>query len=82
MAIQSVQIDPAGGGGGGVSQGEFDAHTHDYRRIDTIGNDSNTGYTSPNRATLVDDGEVNPSGESRIRSIGIAASTQQTGVPT
>ncbi len=80
MAIQSVQIDPAGGGG--VSQAEFDAHTHNYRRIDTIGNDSNTSYSSPNRATLVDDGEVNPAGESRMRSIGIASSTQPTGVPT
>jgi hypothetical protein len=79
MAIQSFQLDPAAGG---VSQAEFDSHTHGYRRLDQIGIDDVTNYSSPNRATVTDDAEVSIGEQARARAVGVTVSTQQTAVPT
>ena len=79
MAIQSMLIDPAAGG---VSQAAFDAHTHDYRRVDQIGVDDVAAYSSPNTTAIVDDTEVVAAEQGRVRSIGVTVSTQQTGAPT
>jgi hypothetical protein len=79
MAIQSMQLDPAAGG---VSQAEFDAHTHNYRRVDQIGIDDLQNYSSPTRVTVVDDSEVNVGGSKAGKAIGVTVSTQQTEVPT
>lgn len=81
MAIQSFQIDP---GAGGVSQAEFDNHTHGYRRIDGIGIDDTYTYADPARETVVDDTETSVGADyaKGAESIGVTVSTSQTSVPT
>jgi hypothetical protein len=80
MAIASFQIDPAAGG---VSQAEFDAHTHYYRKLMQIAVSRDHLYDPVERFDIVDDSEVvGFSGNNLdIEAVGITVSTEQTGVP-
>lgn len=68
-------------GGGGVGQGAFDAHTHNYRKFTQVGVDGVGNYSSPARANIVDDSEVNLTDSNKVAAVGITVSTQPTGVP-
>ena len=79
MAIQSFQLDPAAGG---VSQAEFDAHTHSYRQVSRLGTDVNKNYGSPTYVDVLDDTEVVSTPGNDMEAVGITTQTEQTGVPT
>lgn len=68
-------------GGGGVSQGVYDAHTHNYRKFMQVGVDGVGGYTNPVRTDIVDDSEVNLTDSNKVAAVGITVSTQATEVP-
>jgi len=78
MALQDMELGPAEG----VTQTEFDAHTHSYRRVDQVGVDDSQAYGSPSRVTIVDDTEVNVGQPKNVKAVGVTVSTQQTNVPT
>jgi hypothetical protein len=80
MALQSFQLDPAAGG---VSQAEFDSHTHSYRKLTQIGVSRDHLYTPVERFDIVDDSEVvGFSGNNLdLEAIGVTVSTDATGVP-
>ena len=75
MAIQSFQVSS------GVSQSEFDTHTHNYAKVTQFGVDSNKNYGSVTRIDIVDDSEVNGTDGTDLESIGITSSTTATGTP-
>ena len=79
MAIQSFQLDPAAGG---VSQAEFDAHTHAYRKITQIGADTSKFYDGPTRTDIVDNSEVYVTPMNDIEAMAVTVATDQTEVPT
>ena len=79
MAIQSFQIDPAAGG---VSQAEFDAHTHSYRKVTQLGVDERDQYNSPSRVTIVDDTESFAATAQDLEAVGITVATEATSTPT
>ena len=65
----------------GVSQSEFDAHTHNYRKLTTIGVDNSKNWVGPAYETVLDDQEVHVTDGSDAEAIGVTVSTQPTGVP-
>lgn len=77
--MAKVYLDP---NAGGVSQTEFDAHTHGYVKIIQLGVDANKNYGSPVKVDLQDGSEVNASDGTDLESIGITSAIVQTGVPT
>lgn len=79
MAIQSFQLDPAAGG---VSQSEFDAHTHAYRKITRVGADDDDKFLSPSWENIVDDTDTIASTSVDMEAVGITVATEQTEVPT
>jgi len=79
MAIQSFQLDPAAGG---VSQAEFDAHTHGYRKLTRIGSDDDDKWSAPIWADVVDDGDTHVENPVDVEAIGVTVVTDQTGTPT
>jgi hypothetical protein len=78
MAMQSFQLDP---NAGGVSQAEFDAHTHNYRKITQIGIDQSKNWVGPTYADVLDDQEVHVTDGTDAEAIGVVVSTEATGVP-
>ena len=78
MAIQSFQLDPAAGG---VSQAEFDAHTHGYRKIIRIGADSDDKWGSPTWVVVSDDGDTHAAENVDLEAVGVTVSTESTGTP-
>lgn len=79
MALQSFQLDPAGGG---VSQETFDIHTHGYRKITRIGADADDKWASPTWVDIVDDGDTHASENIDLEAVGVTVSTEQTEPPT
>ena len=79
MALQSFQIDPAAGG---VSQSEFDSHTHNYRQVTQIGVDERDQYDSPTRSALTDDAETVAATSQDLEAVGITVATAPTSTPT
>jgi len=65
----------------GVSHAIFDAHAHNYRKITTVGADSDIGYVSPTRVNVVDDSEVNTGETPAVRAIGVTVATLPTSIP-
>jgi hypothetical protein len=49
--------------------------------VDEIGIDDANAYTTPDRATVVDDSEVTAGGSKAGKRIGLTVSTQATDVP-
>ena len=79
MAIQSFQLDPAAGG---VSQAEFDVHTHGYRKLTRIGVDDDDKWGSPVWVDIVDDADNHASTSVDLEAAGVTVATEQTEVPT
>ena len=79
MALQSFQLDPAGGG---VSQATFDAHTHAYRKITRVGADDDDKFASPTWENIIDDGDTVAASSVDMEAVGITVATEQTEVPT
>ena len=79
MALQSFQLDPASGG---VSQSEFDTHTHAYRKIMRIGGDSDDKWNSPVWADVVDDSDTHMKESVDLEAVGVTVATEQTETPT
>ena len=75
MAREVIEL-PAG-----VSQVEFDAHKHDYRKLTQVGADSDVDFGSPIKADVVDDAEVNVGETPAVRAIGVTVATLPTGTP-
>lgn len=65
----------------GVDRGTFDAHTHDYRKITSVGVDGVGAYTSPAREDIVDDSEVAVTDSNKCNAVGVTVSTEPTGAP-
>lgn len=65
----------------GVSQDEFDAHTHNYRKLTRVGVDTKKGWTSPNWEDVVDGGDTHVAGNTDIEAAGITVTTSPTGPP-
>ena len=65
----------------GVSQGIFDAHTHNYRKLTQIGVDGVGIYTSPVRTNIADDSEVTATDSNKVNVVGVTVSTQPTSAP-
>lgn len=79
MGLQSDTIDPAAGG---VSQTEFDAHTHGYRKVTRIGVDDDDKWASPVWVDIVDDSDNVADTPVDVEAVGITVSTEQTDTPT
>jgi hypothetical protein len=79
MALQSFQLDPAGGVG--VSQAEFDSHTHAYRKITRVGADDDDKFGSPSWETIVDNADTVAFSIVDMEAVGITVATEQTGTP-
>ncbi len=65
----------------GVSQTEFDVHTHNYRKITELGVDGVGSYASPARIAIVDDSEVNITDSNKVAAVRVSVATQSTEVP-
>ena len=78
MAIQSFQLDPAAGG---VSQAEFDTHTHPYRKLIRIGGDDDDKWSAPVWAVIADDSDTVAACPVDLEAVGVTVSTDQTGAP-
>ena len=65
----------------GVSQSEFDVHTHNYRKLVQIGVDGTGAYTSPVRTPITDDSEVTATDANKVNVVGVTVGTQPTEVP-
>ena len=78
MAIQSFQLDPAAGG---VSQAEFDAHTHNYRKLTRIGVDASDTWTSPTWTVIADDSDNHASEYGDLEAAGVTVETSPTSTP-
>jgi len=79
MAMQSFQLDPVAGG---VSQAEFDIHTHSYRKLMRIGVDSDDKWGSPAWVDIIDDADNHASESVDLEAAGITVATEETEVPT
>ena len=68
---------------GGVSQASFDAHTHNYRKVNEVGVSVDHLYTNVQRYALSDDAETVAfvGNNSDLESIGVTVATQATGSP-
>ncbi len=66
---------------GGVSQGVYDAHTHNYRKITQLGVDGNDEFLNPQRIAIADDSEVNITDSGKVAAVGVTVSTQPTETP-
>lgn len=75
MARQVAEVIP------GVSQGSFDAHSHNYRKLTQLGVDSVKTYASPARVNVVDDGEVNVADNTDLEAVGVTVTTAPTTTP-
>lgn len=75
MARQVAEVAP------GVSEATFNAHTHNYRKITQLGVDAQRAYNTPQRVDIVDDSEVNTSGNTGLEAVGITVVTTPTGTP-
>ena len=78
MALQSFQLDPAAGG---VSQAEFESHTHTYRKITRIGADAYDQWTSPTWAVIADDADTHVSESVDLEAVGVTTETSSTSTP-
>jgi len=78
MALVSFQLDPATGG---VSQSEFDAHTHTYRKVTQIAADISKNWVIPTRTDVIDDTETWVTDDNDLEAIGITVATSSTGTP-
>lgn len=78
MALQSFQLDPTAGG---VSQATFDAHTHNYRKITTLGVDANKAYGSAVEEPIVDDAQVIGTDGTDLEAVAITVATSPTTTP-
>lgn len=79
MTIQSFQLDPEAGG---VTQAEFDAHTHSYRKITWIGVDDDDKYLTPDKVEIVDDAETVAATSVDAEAVGVTVATAQTETPS
>jgi len=79
MAIQSFQLDPAAGG---VSQSEFDNHTHKYRKLMTLGVDASKQFSSPVRSDLVDNSEIFVIDGTDLEAVALTVATEESEIPT
>ena len=78
MAIQEMELDP---NAGGVSVATFDAHTHNYRRLDTIGIDLSKKWLAPEYEVVVDDSMVYVTAGNDAEAVGVEVSTKPTSTP-
>lgn len=78
MAIQSFQLDPAAGG---VSQAEFDNHTHNYRKLTRIGVDARDQFDTPTWTVIVDDSDNHASEAVDLEAAGVTVATSPTSTP-
>ena len=78
MALQSFQLDPAAGG---VSQAEFDVHTHSYRKITRIGADDRDQFDSPAWSNVTDDADTIAKQSSDLEAVAVTVATESTGEP-
>ena len=78
MAIQSFQLDPAVGG---VSQAEFDIHTHGYRKITRIGADDRDQFDSPSWSNVTDDADTVVIQANDLEAVAVTVATESTGEP-
>jgi len=73
-----VYLDP---NASGVSQAEFDAHTHDYRKIMWLGVDDDDKYLTPDEVEIVDDSENVAATSVDAEAVAITVATASTTTP-
>jgi len=78
MALQSFQLDP---NAGGVSQTEFDSHTHNYRKITRVGVDASDNWSSPTWTNIVDNSDNYASESVDLEAAGVTVVTSPTSTP-
>lgn len=75
MAIEKIYLSE------GVSQVEFDAHTHNYRKLTQIGGDAGKNWSSPVRVDIVDSQEVYVGDQQDLEGVGVTVTTSPTSTP-
>ena len=80
MAMASFQLDPAAGG---VSGATFDAHSHNYRKLDEVAVSVDHLYTTVLRYSVTDDAETVAivGNNSDLEAVGITVATGPTSTP-
>ena len=78
MAIASFQLDPAAGG---VSQSEFDTHTHAYQKLSQLGVDASKTFSTPVRTDTINDSEVWLADATDLEVVAVTLAGTSTGVP-
>lgn len=75
MAIEKVYLSE------GVSLVDFNAHTHNYRKITVIGADDDDKFLSPTREPIVDDTETVAATSVDMEAVGVTVATLPTSAP-
>ena len=65
----------------GVPQSEFNAHTHNYRKLTQIGGDADDKWNSPTLIDVVDNAITHAAESVDLEAVGVTVSTQPTEVP-
>ena len=66
----------------GVGSAEFDAHTHNYRKLTQLLVDASDPWNSPQSVDVVDDSTVHQIDQGQdLEAVGVAVATQPTGAP-
>jgi len=81
MTVYINGIPQNGNGAEGVSQADFDAHTHNYRKITQLGIDTNKNYPAPTKVVIDDDTETFVTDGNDAEAIGVTVATEPTTTP-
>lgn len=75
MAIEKVYLSE------GVSTVDFNAHTHNYRKMTQIGADADDKWASPTLVDIVDDTTTHAKEHVDLEAVGVTVATLPTSTP-